>query len=119
MEQKPDLSNIDTLEYPKNATKTGQVTNWYKATRAEVFELEEGEEAEYGDRDDDILVIEAVVEHEGSEIEVSDTMAYYDEPSTRSAMGKFLNRYDDVEEDMDIDFTFDDDGNAKIVGIRG
>jgi len=118
METEPNFDDVEVTERPQNTTKTGTVTNVIKGTRQEIYDLEDGEELEYGEMDDVLVQIVAEVEHEGDTIEVQDSVAYYDSPSLQSAFGKYINRYGKPESGQEVDFTFDDDGRAKVVGIR-
>lgn len=118
METNPSFDDVEVTERPQNATKSGEITQVIKGTRQEIYDLEDDEELEYGEMDDELVQVLGEVEHKGTKVQVQDSMAFYESPTTNSAFGKFLNRYGKPEKGLKVDWTFDDNGRAKIVGIR-
>lgn len=116
MESNPNLGDIDVTEYPENVTTDdATIVEVLKGTRAEIYDLEDDEEPKYGNRDDEFLRLEIEAVVDGEEFTVYHDMAYYDSPSNRSDLGKFVNRYGTPEPAMDVTVDFDEDGNSKVV----
>lgn len=120
MEQNPSFDDMDVTERPESTVKSGKTTQVVKGTRQELFDLDDDAELDYGELDDVLIRIEGVVEHEGAKIEVDDTIRFYDEPTSQTALGRFKKRYDSwPEADLDVEWNFDENGQAQIVGLRG
>lgn len=114
MEQNPDFSDVEEVQRPKDTVKEAEITGVVKAPAHEIFELEDDEEPRYGDRDDEFIQIEAVVDHEGEDITVVDSFKFYENYSPSSTMGKFFERYDAPVEGKTIKFDFDNEGQASF-----
>lgn len=119
MEQNPDLDDLNVSERPKDDIKEGEVVNVVKGTRRAIFEPEDdSSELEYGSWDDELLQLEIEVEHEGDTFPVYDTIRFYQNPSDRTALGQYINKYGAPTPEQEIKVDFDDDGNAQVRGIR-
>lgn len=115
METNPDLGDIEVADRPKNHTTTGNVTQVVLGTRAELYELDDDEEPKYGSRDDRLLNLEVEVEVKGDTFTIFEDMRYYENPSDRSTIGKYVKRYGTPEAGQEVTVDFDDEGDAKIV----
>ena len=118
MESNPNLENVEVSERPKNTTIQGQILNVIKGTRQELYDLDDDHEPKYGSLDDERLQLEIEVEYQGSTITVYEDMSFYENPSDRSMFGQFINRYGTPQTDLEVEVTFDHEGNAQVVGIR-
>jgi len=118
MENNPNFDNIEVSERPKNKTKTGEIVSVIKATRKELYNLDDDAQPKFGSLDDEIVQLEALVEHKGHEFTVYEDLRFYENPSDRSMFGRFINRYGTPEKGLEVNIDFDGDGEGKVVGIR-
>lgn len=119
MEQNPDFSDVEVSERPKNVTAEATVVNVVKGSRSELYPDTDEDSLKYGSMDDELIQLELNVQHKGHTITIYEDMAFYQNPSDRSMFGQYINRYGSPEAGQNVDVTFDDDGEAQVVGIRG
>lgn len=115
MESNPNLGDIDVTKRPKNQTTNGTVLKVQKGTRAEMYNLEDGEEPTYGDREDELLSLTVETTVNGTEFMVYEDIRFYDNPSDRSDLGKYVNRYGVPETGQEVTVDFDSEGNVSVV----
>lgn len=112
-----DLLNPDNVvETPKNEYLMATVTDVTVTTKADAFDLEEGEQPRYGNREDLRLMISAVVTYNGVQYDVDDSMNVPEDITDRHRIGRFLNTYKKrPEEGMDVAVYFDGQGRDEIL----
>ena len=116
MDMNPDLGNPEVVDSPKGVTVEGEITEVVLGSRAEVYNLDDGEQPKYGQRDDQIINYKVNVVHDGTEYTVYDSFPYYDSPSDRSSYGKFIGKYDKPpQQGATVTVSYDLEGNGEVV----
>lgn len=122
-ETNPDFGDVDVSERPTDEIKDAHVVEVVKGTRAEIFlddetDVADADEPQYGEWSDELVQVELEVETEDGSLTVYDTLRYYDNPSDRSAFGKYVNKYGAPSQGQSVKVDFDSDGEAEVRGIR-
>lgn len=117
METNPELEQIEVSERPQNHTTNGNIVQIQKGTREEFYELESEDDLMYDNQslDDELLRFEVEVEANNNTFTVIEDMSYYNNPSDRSNLGKFVKRYGQPEAGLEVTVDFDEEGEASIV----
>lgn len=116
MEDNPDLSDLDVTERPKEKEIGNcEVIAVRKGDREEFYEGMEEEDLKHGSMDDEMIQIEVEVSFNGESFPVTDDMRYYDTPTDRSHLGRYLQKYGTPETGQKVTVSFDEEGNASIV----
>lgn len=120
VQNNPDLSDVEPTAMPKNTTVEATIEGWTVGTIGELWDNAEEvvENNEDMTLDNQRLQIHTVVSYEGNEFEFTEDIPYYEQPTDRTSMGRFLQQYT-LEKGVTVEVHYDNDGKGQIVGIRG
>lgn len=110
-----DSLEFDVQEAPQDEKVKGSVVEITVGTRAEIFNMEEGESPRYGDRDDRMVQVEVESTYDGESYTTFDTFSFPETVTSNHDLGKYTEKYGNPEEGQSVVVRFDEDGQSSIV----
>lgn len=105
----------DVVETPKDEKLEADVQEVAVLSKAEAYNLEDGEEPKHGERDDRVIQVTAICEKDGREYRCTDSFQYYERPTSRSDLGKYITKYGQPPHDgQEVTVDWDGEGLPSI-----
>lgn len=115
MTETHDSLDVDVQERPKRETKEAEIVDIVTGDREDFYDPNEDGGYEYGTASDPMVQLVYEYEHDGAELQGTETMRFYRNPDARSNMGKFISRWGKPETGMEVHVDFNEDGYGSIV----
>lgn len=116
MEQNPDLGTVDVTQYPERTTVKGVVKRFRTGTVKELWNVDSEQDLNGIELTDERIQLDIECEYDGNTFEITADYPFYQDPSSNTKFGRFIQRWGMPEVDQEVSVDFDDDGNGTVVG---